>query len=153
MAVSHDTSSITEVLNDLIQTCIDGQKGFQTAAEAIDDPSLKAELQGYSDQRGEFAADLQNLVAAVGEAPRDSGSVTGALHRGWLNLRDAVSSRDTYAILAECERGEDSAVAEYRKATQADLPPEFTRVIDNQYAVVMSTHDRVKALRDSQQRS
>lgn len=150
MGVTSDAGNMTDVLNELIETCIDGQKGFESAANAIDEnPSLKSELMGFSDQRGEYAADLQNLVAAVGETPRDSGSVAATLHRGWLNLREAVSSRDAYAILAECERGEDSAVAEYRKALDAGLPTEFARVIERQFAGVVATHDRVKALRDA----
>ena len=33
-----------EVLNDLIQTCIDGQKGFEAASKAIDDPAIRDEL-------------------------------------------------------------------------------------------------------------
>lgn len=143
------SGNLSGVLNELVETCIDGQKGFQSAAEAIDDPSLKAELEGYANQRGDFARDLQSLVAAYGQSPTHSGSAAGAMHRGWIKLRDALSTRDSYAILAECERGEDSAVAEYRKAAQAGLPAEMDQVIENQYAAVQATHDRVKSLRDS----
>lgn len=146
MAIAQDLSG---TLNELIQTCIDGQNGFDTAAKAIDDASLKSELAGYSAQRRDFAAELKALVARTGETPTDSGSVAAALHRGWINLKNAVATNDRRAILAECERGEDSAVAEYRKAIAADLPVEFATVVQRQYAAVQRTHDRIKALRDS----
>jgi uncharacterized protein (TIGR02284 family) len=153
MAVTYDVDNVAHTLNDLVQTCIDGQKGFESAANAIDDPSLKSELMGYSAQRRDFANDLQNLVASFGDRPTQSGSVSGALHRGWINLRDAVTTRDSYAILAECERGEDAAVAEYRKAAEANLPAEFDQVVESQFAAVQATHDRIKSLRDSFKRS
>lgn len=153
MGVTYDTNQVTQTLNELIETCIDGEKGFQSAAEAIEEPSLKSELQNYSEQRRGFASDLQGLVAAFGDSPRDTGSVAGKLHRGWINLRDAVSSRDNHAIIAECERGEDSAVASYRKAIQAGLPAEFEHVVESQYAAVQATHDRIKSLRDSLKQS
>jgi uncharacterized protein (TIGR02284 family) len=150
MAVVQD---VTSTLNELIQTCIDGQNGFDTAAKAIDDPSLKAELAGYSAQRRDFAAELRRLVAGEGEEPTERGSVAAALHRGWINLKNAISTNDRYAILAECERGEDSAVAEYRKAIGVGLPPDCASVVQSQFAAVQRTHDRIKALRDASKRT
>ena len=129
------------------------QRSLTLRMENIDDTSLQSELMGYSAQRRDFANDLQNLVASFGDRPAQSGSVAGAMHRGWINLRDALTTRDAYAILAECERGEDSAVAEYRKAAEAGLPAEFDQVIESQFAAVQATHDRIKSLRDSFKRS
>lgn len=149
MGVSYDINTVNSTINELIQTCIDGQNGFETASVSIDDPSLKSELMGYSTQRRDFANNLQNLVAASGEKPQERGSVAAALHRGWINLKDAVASNDRHAILAECERGEDSAVANYRKALQSDLPAEYAQVIETQFTAVQRTHDRIKALRDA----
>ena len=149
MGVTYD---VTSTLNELIETCIDGQKGFETAAKAVDDAALKSELSGYSDQRRDFATDLKSLVASFGEEPAEHGHVAAVVHRGWINLKNAVSTSDRYAILAECERGEDYAVAQYRKAQGAGLPPEYSQVVQTQFAAVQRTHDRVKALRDAAKR-
>lgn len=146
MAVAQE---VTSALNHLIETCKDGQDGFETAAKAVDDATLKNELFGFSSQRRNFATELQNLVAWSGEQPKDSGSVSAAVHRGWINIKQAVTGKDAHSILAECERGEDSAVAEYKKAIQAGLPAEYEKVIQTQFQQVQATHDRVKALRDS----
>jgi uncharacterized protein (TIGR02284 family) len=145
MAVAHEIAS---TLNTLIRTCKDGEEGFSTAAEAIKDPQLQSELLQYSAQRREFATQLQNLVGWLDEKQSESGSVPGAVHRGWINLRSAVSRNDRYAILAECERGEDSAVQSYREAIESGLPPEYLYVVQSQYGTVLTTHDRIKALRD-----
>ena len=136
-------------LNELIQTCIDGQKGFETAAQAVEDPQLKQELKQYSEQRGDFAQELQRLVASGGEEATDHGSVSGAAHRGWMNLRTAVTSQNTHAILAECERGEDSAVETYRDALDEPLPPQLALPVASQYQAIQQAHDRVRELRDA----
>jgi uncharacterized protein (TIGR02284 family) len=139
---------ITESLNDLIETCCDGQNGFQVAAEAVEEPALKKELMSYSTQRRGFATQLRRFVESHGEKPRDRGSFGAVLHRGWIDLRKAVAGRQTYAILAECERGEDSAIAAYRKALESDLPPEEDSTVRMQYMEVLTTHRRIKDLRD-----
>jgi len=100
------------VLNNLIETLKDGQEGFKQAAEGISDPKLKSLFRDYSQQRSRFATALQSEARRHGETePETSSSATGALHRGWINLKSAITGGDEHAILAECERGEDSAVA------------------------------------------
>ena len=73
-----------------------------------------------------------------------------SMHRGWINIKSAVTGKDEHAILAECERGEDSAVAEYRKALDAgDLPAHVAETLRAQSGVVKAAHDRVRNLRDA----
>ena len=142
-------SSIASVLNDLIETCKDGQQGFQHAAENVKNARLQQLFQRLAIQRGQFATQLQNLVRALGEKEETTSSVAGVIHRGWIDLRSAVSTNDEKAILAECERGEDSAVAEYRSALEAELPIDIRSLVVGQIAAVKSSHDEIKALRDS----
>src|SRR5581483_6720075 len=110
----------------------DGQKGFETASEAVEDPQLKNELMHYSVQLSNFASELQNLLSVEGEEPAEHGHASAALHRGWMNIRSAVSSHDPHAILAECERGEDSAVSAYKDALQHSLQPNTTNILESQ---------------------
>ena len=145
-------STTTSTLNDLIEVLKDGQEGFTSAAQDIDLPDLKSKLRQFAAQREQFATQLQVLARDFGDSnPTDSSSLSGTIHRGWINLKAALASRDAHAILAECERGEDYAVSAYEKATQiAGLPVSVTSVIHEQFADVKATHDQVKALRDSQ---
>jgi len=138
-----------EVINELIQTCIDGQKGFEEAAKAVDDQTIKDELVGYSWQRQQFASELKSRMEAFGEQPKEHGSVSGALHRGWMDIKSAVGAASGHSILAECERGEDIAEDVYRKAMNKGLPQEYFKVVAMQYQTIQRTHDRIKALRDS----
>jgi len=146
MNMGHESSG---VINDLIETCMDGQKGFEAAAKAVEDPTLRDELVGYSWQRQQFATELKSQLKAHGEEPSEHGSVSGAMHRGWMDLKSAMGSDSNHSILAECERGEDTAEEVYRKALGASLAPDYSQVVESQFQTIQRTHDRIKALRDS----
>lgn len=143
--------NITSILNDLIETLKDGQEGFRAAAADVESTDLKTLFSEYSLQRSKFAGELQVLARSLGEKePETSGSVAASLHRGWINLKAALTSKDEHAILAECERGEDSAVAEYKKAAETgSLPADVRETIRTQAAAVQAAHDRIRDLRDS----
>jgi uncharacterized protein (TIGR02284 family) len=137
------TTEVISTLNSLIETLKDGQEGFRQAAEAVKDSQLKSLFNEFSLQRSKFAGELQNHAIQMGESnPENTSSTAGALHRAWINMKSAITSQDDHAILAECERGEDSAVAEYKKATARDI-------VSRQYTAVKAAHDRIKALRDA----
>jgi uncharacterized protein (TIGR02284 family) len=141
---------IISTLNSLIETLKDGQEGFKQAAEAVKDPSLKSLFSEFSLQRSQFAGELQAEALQMGESePEERSSASGAMHRAWINLKSAVTSGDDHAILAECERGEDSAVKEYKEAMEEDLSSPVSDLISRQYAQVQSAHDRIKQLRDA----
>src|SRR5437764_8603947 len=138
------------VVNNLIETLKDGQEGFKQAAEGVKDPQLKSLLSEYSRQRSRFASELQSQAQSLGGLePEESGSTAGALHRTWINLKSAVTSGDDHAILAECERGEDSAVKEYEKALSDNVPAQFLEIVSRQYSEIKNEHDRIKHLRDT----
>ena len=99
------------------------------------------------------AAELQRKVRKFGGKPEQLGTVSGAAHRSWLNLKAAITGRDEAAILAECERGEDVAKAAFEKALAGPLPPDIRDVLHRQYNGVRQNHDRVRNLRDAAQAS
>jgi uncharacterized protein (TIGR02284 family) len=142
---------IISTINGLIETLKDGQQGFREASEAVKDSQLKSLFSEYSLQRAKFAGELQSEAISLGEHnPEDSSSTAGAMHRAWINLKSAITSQDDHAILAECERGEDSAVAEYKKAMgEEELSSAIRETISRQYTDVQKAHDHIKALRDA----
>lgn len=140
---------VISTLNNLIETCRDGQQGFADAAEGVEASNLKSFFYEAGQQRAQFVGELQSLVRELGGDPENSGSVAGAIHRGWINIKSAVTGKDEKAILNEAERGEDSAVSAYKNALNEALPANIQSVVQNQYSQVQATHDRVKGLRDA----
>ncbi len=108
------------VLNNLIETCKDGERGFKTAAEGLSNADIKSRFMQYSRERGQMSSELQAEVRRLGGDPEKSGSMAGALHRGWLDIKSVVTGKDDHAIVAEAERGEDVAKSTYEGATEGE---------------------------------
>lgn len=147
MAIDND--DLISVLNGLIETCKDGQEGFKQAAEGVNDSSIKTLFDQYALQRSKFVGELQEHVRHLGGDPEKSGSVAGALHRGWINIKSMVANQNKHEILEECERGEDSAVKNYKEALAQNLSEPLRATIETQYASIREAHDRIRSLRDA----
>ena len=139
---------VVDVLNDLIETCKDGEYGFLRCAEQAKAAELQSVFSARAADCRRAAEELQAQVIACGGTPEDSGTAAGALHRGWVAARSALTKYDDHAVLEECERGEDVAMKKYREALEEDLPPQVRLIVERQMAGVQRNHDEVKALRD-----
>src|SRR5262245_39042481 len=128
----HELKQSVDTLNGLIETCKDGEKGFATASEKVSDGSLKSLFRKYSDQRMQYAAELQAVVAELGSEPAESGHVAATLHRGWIGVKGAMTSNTDKAIIDECEAGEDDAIKNYKDALSKVLPPSIRALIERQ---------------------
>jgi uncharacterized protein (TIGR02284 family) len=137
-----------DVLQDLIKTAHDGHKGFLAASQEVRDGRIKQVLVEGAQRCHTAAGELAELLRALGKDVPDGGTVAGALHRGWLQLKAGVAATDL-AIIEECERGEDSAKGSYRDALEKELNADARFVIERQYHGVQENHDRIRALRDS----
>ncbi len=143
-----DKDDVVSTLNDLIETCKDGEQGYKTCAENVKDSELKVVFDAGARRCAEGAEELRIQVQRLGGDAETSGSVAGALHRGWANIKSAVTGKDNKAILNEVERGEDVAVKSYRDALNSDLPPDVRTIVERQFQGVQQNHDKVRDLRD-----
>lgn len=144
-----DNDDIISILNDLIEVSKDGEEGFRSSAENVDDPQLKAYFMRRSQEVASSVPELQDLVRSLGGEPASSSSLGGALHRRWIDLKTALTSNDTLAVLNETERGEDVALAAYQKAADMDLPTHIRFVVVRQLEGAKRNHNEVKQLRDA----
>ena len=139
---------VISTLNGLIEICKDGQEGFKHAAEGSTDSQLKSAFYEYGQQRAQFAGELQSLVRQLGGDPETSSSILGTLHRGWIDIKSAVTGQDDAAILNEAERGEDVAKNAYQEALKQNLPLNVRTIVEEQFGAVKQAHDKVKAMRN-----
>ena len=139
-------TQVISTLNNLIQTCRDGEEGFRTAADGVKRAELKGLFREYTRQRASFAGALQDEVRRLGGEPPEAGSITGSLHRGWMGLKAALTGEDERAILGECERGEDSALSAYRAALEVDMPAAVRTMVERQFAEVREARQHIRGL-------
>lgn len=137
------------VIEDLIETCKDGQKGYQDAAAHAKRPDLKTFFNEQSLERSRSAGELEAELIRLGKPDKKvSGSVSGSLRRAWIDTKVSLGGGDK-TILESVEAGEDKAKESYQKAQTADLPENIAQIVRRQAASVQQAHDQVKSLRDA----
>ena len=141
-----DNTKVISTLNSLIETLKDGEEGFRTAAEGLTDPQAKAVFQQYSRERAQMAQELQAEVRTLGGDPEQAGSMSGSVHRGWINIKSVVTGKNDASIIAEAERGEDIAKNAYAEAIKTALPPSVSAIISRQAVKVREAQDRVRSM-------
>jgi uncharacterized protein (TIGR02284 family) len=145
-------SADEKVAKELVETLKDGRTGFASAAEKLRDsdrPEVAATLERLSEQRAAFARDIVAMGHEYGDDVDESGTMTAALHRGWLSLKDALTGDDPSGVLGAAVTGEDHAVTEYEKALKEDLSDGFRSVVQQQHAAIVAARDEVKALQQT----
>jgi uncharacterized protein (TIGR02284 family) len=136
-------------LNGLIETCRDAENGFQTAADHVSDPDLKKFLTQCSEQRAQFASELQSEVRQLGAMPAQSGSVSTAFDGGWISIESTVRGGSDELIVAECGRREDAAIENYLRVLEQSLPPNVLPVVKHQLTEIKRSHDSLKGLEEA----
>ena len=138
------------VIKDLVQTLEDGRKGFGDAADSLADDGntqLADQFRGYAQQRAKFADELRTAATEAGESIDEDGSIAGALHRGWISMKDALTGDSAEAVVKAAESGEEHAVKEYDKALEDDdLDASVRTLVERQRDEIRTAHQRVQEL-------
>ena len=138
----------TVTLNTLIGTLIDSIDGYQKAAVDTTNTRFAEMFSARARERQHAVTTLQAAVARLGGNPEDDGTVAGSVHRGWINLKEAVLGRDDEAIVDEVERGEDYLKNKFEAAMKnVDLPAEARAAVEEAWTSVRAGHDEMSALK------
>ena len=142
-----ENEKIVSTLNNLIVTCKDGQEGFRNAAEGVTSIELKTLFNNCAQKRAELLSEIHSEVRRLGGDPDQSGTISEALLRGWLNMKQVMTGKNETAVVDEAERGEDVAVKNYQQALKENLPPDVRVIVVRQYTQIKEAHDRISALK------
>jgi uncharacterized protein (TIGR02284 family) len=148
-APSNTLKEVEEALRLVIQNLIDGQEGFQKIGEELKDETLKRYFLAESLKRSQFRGDLETILHQEGVHDiKESGSATGTMLRAWGTLKHKLGGGD-HTLLETAEQAEDEAKKAYADALDRELPLPVRQTLTTQAAHIESSHDYVKAARDS----
>lgn len=133
------------ILNHLIETCHDAERGFVLAAEEAQTEELREMFLDLAGQRRRFAEDLLPHAQRLGGAGNADGTTAAALHRAWIHLKAQLAKDPDKAVLAEAERGERFAVSAYDDAVNDMLPPDVRDLVEAQDEDVRMAHLNIAA--------
>ncbi|WP_345331023.1 PA2169 family four-helix-bundle protein [Mucilaginibacter defluvii] len=149
-----NTKATVEILNDLVQINNDRISGFEKALKDLkeQDADIRYLFTNCIGQSHEFKMELATEVQALSN-PKDvenTTSVSGTLHRTWLDLKAKFTGHNTHSILEECEFGEDAILKAYNSALAEEYIPAYIReMLTKHNAILQKAHDEVKAMRDA----
>ena len=149
--MSNPSNTLREVeldIRNVIQSLIDGQEGLVRIGDELKDEALKIRFLAESLKRASFRGDLETVLHQEGVHDiKESGSVTGALHRTWGELKNKLGGGD-HALLETAEQGEDAAKKAYADALARELPLPVRQLLTDQSIHIEDFHDFVKMARD-----
>src|SRR5258708_33818464 len=85
-----DRDDVSATLNDLIETCKDGEAGFQACADGVKNSQLTSFFEDAARRCAEGAAQLQAKIRELGGDPERSFSMLGAAHGAWMNAGSGI---------------------------------------------------------------
>lgn len=142
--MNHDHT--VDQLNHLVRINQDAEAGLRTAAETIQNSELETLFSGYAKQHAKFAAELQEEIKHLGENVSGSGTLGGAVHRGWMELKSTLSGHSAHSLLTSCERGEESAEIAYTDAVDTITTGQMHTLIEKQRQQIQGFRTRLARL-------
>lgn len=141
------TDEVGKKLNALLEKNYDGEKGYNKAAENTDHAGLKSFFSRKAQERRTFGHDLKTEIRTFGQEVDKGGSITGAAHRTWMDVKALFSADDAESMLEEAIRGEKAAVEEYDDVLQeTSLPSSTKSILISQKNQIQSDLSQVKSL-------
>lgn len=143
------TETVGNKLNDILEKTYDAEKGYAKAAENTDHILLKPYFKKRSEERYHFGQELKAEILKFGEAPEKDGSLTGSVHRAWMDTKALFSANNAESMLEESIRGEKTAVEEYEDVLKdTALPPSTSSLLTSQMNSIKSDLSTIKFLED-----
>ena len=141
-----ERTTVISTLNTLIEACQDGHAGYQVAAHGVTNMQVKKELGHLARERRQFEEELRAHIERLGGKPRERGTVTGALHRGWMQLKEQFGHPTPADMLRECTRGETACIKDYGEALEKGLPDDVRDIVSQQLGRINAARDRLAEL-------
>lgn len=143
------SENLSNKLKELLEKIYDGEKGFEKASEHTNDIFLKKYFAKKSKERFDFAHELESELRMYSNyEENNSGSIAGAAHRTWMNLKAIFSVDDDASMLEEAITGEKAALKEYNEILDESLSLSTRSVLLKQKDVIEKDLKTITNLED-----
>jgi len=145
-------TDIMHTLNDLILINNDRLKEYKLAMEEAGEKNSDLDdiFAGIIEQIQRFNRQLETFVTSGGYQSETETSISGKLHRIWLQFKFSLHKDNRKNILIACERCEDAVKEAYQEALYGDNELNETEheLIARQLEEQKTSHRKIKELRD-----
>lgn len=114
-----NNKEIISDLKGLISIINDGKEGYKSVAESTDNLELKAIFLKYVAQRALYENELKSHLQKHGGVSEDEdGGILGAIHRTWIDIKEALTNKSETALLSAVTTGEKAALEKFDMAIE-----------------------------------
>lgn len=146
-----DNEKIVDVLNDLLQITNDRIKGFSKVEDKVWEKysSLKGDYDHMVSESQQMKTELHELIRNKGGEPDDSGTVLGSIHRGWIDVKNALVGDKAESTLENVVFGEKAAIEAYESALSSGvLCSQCTPTVQKQLQSLRSSYAKFENLEE-----
>jgi uncharacterized protein (TIGR02284 family) len=119
-------------VNDVLEDLINSRNGYKECAAEVADTRMKQLFQRLANQRESMIQELKTRIQFSGVEPTDSGSMTAAAHRTFIDIKSMLTGGDTDAIVNEVKRGEHHTLEQFKDALSEDIPADLKQLLSQQ---------------------
>jgi uncharacterized protein (TIGR02284 family) len=127
-----------EILDHLIEVCIDSEKRYRSAANDVGKAKLEQFFNQQADARKRSADELVVERQRVGGNGDESGTLHGLVDRAAMDFSVVMSMGDT-GVVDWCREDEEKVIVAYEKALAHDFVPATRKKIEDQLAQSRAT--------------
>ena len=140
---------IVDTLNDLIETCKDGEHGFTVGSRLLQASELSILFMIRAGGCQRAAAELQPFLIQYGGRTGQGVEMSPGAKRRWAALENVLQGFGDDAVLDHCDRVEEEALERYRDALDHDeLPEPLRSLVERQYQALRQVHRQILSLRE-----
>lgn len=148
-----ENSKTISILNDLLHIINDRLQGFEKVEGKVwkKNHQLQNQYEHITTQCKIMKNEIINLITQRHGDPNDSASLSGTLHRAWIDIKNSFTvSHLEESTLQNVVFGENAAIQSYQQALDSgDLDPESSAVISEQLKKIKDSCHEFKGIYDN----
>lgn len=112
-----ENNKIISDLKGLVSIINDGKEGYISASQSTDNLELKAVFLKNAGERKVYEIALKAHIAKHGgKSENEEGGILGAIHRTWIDIKEALTDKNESELLGAVITGENAALEKFDMA-------------------------------------
>ncbi|SEF72862.1 PA2169 family four-helix-bundle protein [Marinobacterium lutimaris] len=138
----------SDLVNELIAVCHDGEGFYRHAAKAVENSELRSLFWEMADSRRQIAEALSDkVVGRLGEG-RDSAALSLRMRRLYAEVEARLARDSDVTYVSELERSEANTLDNFRQSIGSVQSTRLAQELARHLASIQVMHDRMHLIRE-----
>lgn len=146
-----DNNESIDILNNLIVLNNDRIDGYKAAYTETYKEELRSMFTDFQETSSQCKIELEAEVKRLGGTPEEGTMILGKLHRGWMDIKAAITGSDSESILSSCKYGEQTIIKAYEDALGEEVEEvdyEQKAMLNRQLNLLRNDYEKVKTMQE-----